>query len=167
VAQLNGLDQSEFASVCGGLYEHSPWVARQAWESRPFASLDDLYEKLTSVVAQSSTEEKLALVRSHPDLVGKLARDGMLTRESGAEQAAAGLAKLSAEEIAAFERFNAEYRGKFGFPFVICARQNRKEAILESFGRRLANSGETELATALEEIFKIARLRLADTVWED
>ncbi|MGD0540318.1 MAG: 2-oxo-4-hydroxy-4-carboxy-5-ureidoimidazoline decarboxylase [Tepidisphaeraceae bacterium] len=167
VAQLNGLDQSDFVSACGGSFEHSPWIARRAWECRPFASTEDLYEKLTSVVAQSSTEEKLALVRAHPDLVGKLARDGKLTRESGAEQAAAGLAKLSVEEIAAFERFNAEYRGRFGFPFVICARQNRKQAILDAFGRRLANSREAELATALAEIYKIARLRLADTVWED
>jgi len=167
LAQLNRMDRNEFVSACGASFEHSPWIAQRAWKSRPFASVQGLYEKLTSVVAQSSMEEKLALVRSHPDLAGKLARDGKLTRESGGEQAAAGLAKPSAEEVAAFERFNAEYRGKFGFPFVICARQNRKEAILESLGRRLANSRETELAIALAEIFKIARLRLADSVWED
>jgi 2-oxo-4-hydroxy-4-carboxy-5-ureidoimidazoline decarboxylase len=108
----------------------------------------------------------MALIRAHPDLVGKLAREGKLTRESNSEQAAAGLDALSSSEIADFDRYNAEYREKFGFPFVICARENRKEAILEAFPRRLANSPETELATALAEIFKIARLRLADAVWE-
>jgi allantoate deiminase len=167
VTQLNAFDQGEFVSACGGSFEHSPWIAERAWKNRPFASIGDLHEKLTNVVSQSSTDEKMSLVRAHPDLVGKLARDGKLTRESNAEQAAAGLTKLSADEIAAFERYNAQYREKFGFPFVICARQNRKEAILEAFPRRLANSRETELATALDEVFKIAQLRLADAVWEN
>jgi OHCU decarboxylase len=167
VSQLNAMDQNEFVSVCGGSFEHSPWIAERAWKSRPFASVGDLHEKLTNVVSQSSTEEKLSLVRAHPDLVGKLARDGKLTRESRAEQSAAGLTKLTAEEITTFERCNAQYREKFGFPFVICARQNRKEAILEAFPRRLANSREAELATALAEVFKIAQLRLADAVWEN
>ncbi len=167
VAQLNVLDQSEFVSICGGSFEHSPWIAERAWKNRPFASIGDLHEKLTNVVSQSTTDEKLSLVRAHPDLVSKLARDGKLTRESIAEQTAAGLAKLSADEIAAFERYNAQYREKFGFPFVICARRNRKEAILEAFPRRLANSRETELATALDEVFKIAQLRLVDAVWEN
>jgi OHCU decarboxylase len=119
------------------------------------------------VVTQSNIEERLSLVRAHPDLVGKMAREGKLTRESATEQAAAGLTELRAGEIEAFERCNAEYRGKFGFPFVICARQNRKEAILEAFGCRLSNSREIELETALAEVFKIAQLRLADAVWED
>jgi allantoate deiminase len=167
MTQLNTFDQNEFVSVCGGSFEHSPWIAERAWKNRPFTSIGDLHEKLTNAVSQSSTDEKLSLVRAHPDLVGKLARDGKLTRESTTEQTAAGLAKLSPDEIAAFERFNAQYREKFGFPFVICARQNRKEAILEAFPRRLANSRETELATALDEVFKIAQLRLADAVWEN
>jgi OHCU decarboxylase len=167
VSQLNTMDQKDFVSACGGSFESSSWIVERAWKSRPFASVGDLHEKMTNVVGQSSMEEKLSLLRAHPDLVGKLARDGKLTRESSAEQAVAGLAKLSAEEIAAFERYNAQYREKFGFPFVICARQNRKEAILEAFPGRLGNSRETELATALAEVFKIAQLRLADAVWEN
>jgi OHCU decarboxylase len=167
VALLNGLDQKQFVAICGGSFEHSPWIAERAWKSRPFSSIGDLHEKLTTVVSQSTTEEKLSLVNAHPDLVGKLARGGKLTHESTSEQTAAGLAQLTPEEIAGFERFNAEYRGKFGFPFVICARQNRKEAILRAFPRRLANSKEAELATALSEVFKIAQLRLADAVWEN
>jgi OHCU decarboxylase len=100
-------------------------------------------------------------------LVGRLAREGRLTRESNAEQSAAGLDRLGEQEVAAFERDNAAYREKFGFPFVICARQNRKEAILAAFKTRLGNSPAQELATALAEIYQIARLRLADAVWED
>jgi allantoate deiminase len=164
--QLNELDQRQFVSICGGLFEHSPWIAERAWKSHPFASPGDLHEKLTAVLAQASAEEKLALVRAHPDLVGRLAREGKVTRESSNEQAAAGLTALNSEQTAAFERYNQQYREKFGFPFVICARQNRKEAILHAMPRRLANDRDTELAAALAEICKIAQLRLADAIWE-
>jgi allantoate deiminase len=167
LAQLNELDQRQFVSICAGFFEHSPWIAERAWKFRPFASLGDLHEKLASVLAQSSADEKLSLIKAHPDLVGRLAREGRLTRESSAEQAAAGLASLDPDEIAAFERYNQQYRDKFGFPFIICARQNRKEAILQAFPRRLANSRETELAAALTEICKIAQFRLTDTIWEN
>lgn len=115
----------------------------------------------------AGADEQLKLIASHPDLVGSLAREGRLTRESTTEQAAAGLTQLSRDEIAAFERFNAEYRTKFGFPFVICARENKKAAILAAFPRRLANTREQEIATALGEIAKIARLRLLDRVSDD
>jgi OHCU decarboxylase len=96
-----------------------------------------------------------------------MARENRLTRESAGEQAAAGLASLSADETAAFERHNREYAQRFGFPFVICARQNRKEAILAAFPRRLANSRDQEIAAALDEICKIAQLRLGDAIGED
>jgi 2-oxo-4-hydroxy-4-carboxy-5-ureidoimidazoline decarboxylase len=96
-------------------------------------------------------------------LVGR----AVLTAESQGEQAAAGLADLSAEEVALFREHNAAYREKFGFPFIICARLNKKEAILEAFPRRLANDAATEAAAALEEIHKIAALRLHDILWEN
>lgn len=167
LAQLNKLEQTQFVSVCGGVFEHSPWVAERAWKFRPFASLGNLHEKMTVVLTQSSADEKLSLIKAHPDLVGLLAREGKVTRESITEQAAAGLAALDPEEIAAFESYNQQYRDKFGFPFIICARENRKEAILQAFPRRLANTREREMAAALGEICKIARHRLADAVWEN
>ena len=98
--------------------------------------------------------------------MGRLAREGRLTTASTTEQAAAGLAALSPAEIAAFERFNEAYRDRFGFPFVICARENRKEAILAAFPVRLAHTADEERATALAEIGRIGRLRLLDAVSE-
>ena len=106
------------------------------------------------------------MIRAHPDLVGRLAREGKLTQESTAEQSAAGLNALTAEEAAAFEKHNAAYRDRFGFPFIICARENKKDAILQAFPRRLANTMDEEIATALAEIDKIATLRLRDAIWE-
>ena len=132
------------------------------WSRRPFASVEELLQALCQSVAEAGAEKQLELIRAHPDLVGRLALAGQLTSESRNEQAIAGLTELSPEEIESFGRNNAAYKEKFGFPFVICARLNKKEAILNGFEIRLENSREDEVATALEEIFKIAELRLRD-----
>lgn len=163
VRQLSEMSEERFVAACGRLFERSPWIARRGWAKRPFASRHDLFAKLCAVVSAASPAEQLDLIGAHPDLVGRMA----LTAESAAEQAAAGLTELSPDEISAFLRYNAEYREKFGFPFVICARQNRKDAILAGFPIRLKNTRQEEIAAALAEIYKIAQLRLADAVWED
>ncbi|MEM8873577.1 MAG: 2-oxo-4-hydroxy-4-carboxy-5-ureidoimidazoline decarboxylase [Planctomycetota bacterium] len=165
IAQLNGMTRERFTQTLGGIFEHSPWIAERAWDTRPFANVDDLHAKMIAVVDAATQDEQLDLICAHPDLVGKLAKAGRLTAESTDEQKAAGLDQLTADEADAFDRFNADYRNKFGFPFVICARENRKDAILDAFPERLANDAETERRTALAEIAKIARLRLADLVW--
>ena len=141
-------------------------MAERAFSSRPFASRDVLHATLVATVMAATPEEQLALIRAHPDLVGRLAREGRLTAASTAEQAAAGLDGLSPEEVAAFERYNLAYRERFGMPFVICARENRKQAILAAFPIRLANPPEQERATALAEIGRIGWLRLVDAVSE-
>jgi OHCU decarboxylase len=164
--ELNAMSREAFIDVCGGLFEHSPWVADRTWERRPFESRDALHAQMMETVLSASAEEKLALIRAHPDLVGRLAAEGKLTRESTGEQMAAGLVGLNAEEAALFERYNAAYRERFGFPFVICARENRKDAILAAFPIRLQHSREAEIETAMTEIGKIARFRLIDRVLE-
>lgn len=166
LAELNACDAARFVAICGPLYEHSPWVAERAFFLRPFVSLTALHEALVAAVRESTPDEQLALIRAHPDLVGRLAREGRLTAASTGEQAAAGLAALDPDEVAAFERFNEAYRDRFGFPFVICARENRKEAILAAFPIRLAHTVEEERIAALVEIGRIGWLRLRDAVRE-
>jgi OHCU decarboxylase len=112
-------------------------------------------------------DEQVALIRAHPDLVGRAALAGTLSSASTAEQAAAGLDRLTPDEIADFTRLNAEYQARFGFPFVICARENKKESILAGFSARLTNSREREIQAALAEIAKIGWLRLLDSVSAD
>jgi 2-oxo-4-hydroxy-4-carboxy-5-ureidoimidazoline decarboxylase len=162
LAQLNELSRADFVRVVGPVFERSPWIADTAWTRRPFADARDLHRTLCETVREAATEKQLALIRAHPDLVGRAALAGSLTRESAGEQASAGLNALSPEEIALFQKQNAAYRERFGFPFVICARLNKKEAILAGFERRLKNSPQEEIQAALEEIFKIAELRLRD-----
>jgi OHCU decarboxylase len=162
ISQLNNLDQAEFTRTVGPIFEHSPWIAEITWTQRPFTSVEQLHRALCQTVRAAGEEKQLALIRAHPDLVGRAALAGTLTRESTGEQASAGLNALSPEEIALFQKQNAAYRAKFCFPFVICARLNKKEAILAGFEQRLKNPPAQEIQVALEEIFKIAELRLRD-----
>jgi 2-oxo-4-hydroxy-4-carboxy-5-ureidoimidazoline decarboxylase len=162
LSQINSFSQGKFVRVIGPVFEHSPWIAEATWPKKPFADVEALHAALCEMVKVAGEARQLALIRAHPDLVGKLALTGQLTKESTNEQASAGLGKLSPEEIDLFQKQNAAYKNKFGFPFVICARLNKKEAILAGFEQRLKNSRAEEVQTALAEIFKIAELRLRD-----
>jgi OHCU decarboxylase len=164
--QLNAMDKTGFVQLVGPFFENSPWIADRAWNHRPFRTRDQLHQRLVDIVRQSTELQKLALIRAHPDLVGKLAQQGKLTKESTNEQAAANLTNLTPNELEQFQRYNAAYRERFGFPFVICARENKKEAILAAFPTRLQNSKPAEIIAALAEIAKIAKLRLLDTISE-
>lgn len=167
IGQLNTWDRARFLETLGPLFEHSPWIAEEAWTLRPFGSREELLEAMYGVVRAAGRERQVALIEAHPDLAGRLARQGLLTAASTAEQASAGLNALSPEEVAKLGEYNRAYREKFGFPFVICARLNHKAAILEAFARRLPLDRETEIDTALGEIEKIARLRLADLMRQE
>ena len=164
LTEINRLPLAEFVRVLGPVFEHSPWIAEAAWAASPFADFAALHSALCQTVKNSGAEKQLALIRAHPDLVGRLALAGALTQESTGEQAGAGLDRLSPEEVARFQKNNAAYQKQFGFPFIICARLNKKDAILQGFETRLNNSRAEEIPAALAEIFKIAELRLRDLI---
>jgi OHCU decarboxylase len=163
LGEINALNATDFVRVAGPVFEHSPWVAERVASAGPFQSVDSLHRAMCEAVRTATVDKQLALIRAHPDLVGR----AVVTAESQGEQAAAGLTSLSPAEVGLFEHFNREYKQRFGFPFVICARLNKKEAILDAFPVRLQNSAEKERETALAEIYKIARLRLADLISEE
>jgi OHCU decarboxylase len=165
--RLNMMNAHGFVRTIGPVFENSPWIAEKAFALHPFQDIADLHEKLCRTLREASDEQKLALIQAHPDLVGKMAQAGQLTPESKSEQAAAGLDRLSREEIDTFQAYNDVYREQFGFPFVICARENKKDAILAAFPLRLKHTREREIAVALEEICKIAKLRLLDLLTEE
>lgn len=155
---MTGLEERQaFIDRYGALFEHSPWVVMRAAERFPFPSL---HAGLMRVVTDATPDEQLALIRAHPELAGKAAIDGSLTEASAAEQASAGLDRLTAEEFERFHALNAAYREKFDFPFIICVRLTNKTGILAAMERRLANDRETEIATAIAQIGEIVRLRL-------
>jgi OHCU decarboxylase len=164
LSSLHAAGRAAFVERVGPIFEHSPWIAERAWDRRPFADRVALLAALLAVVAEAAEAEQLNLVRAHPDLAGRLARQGRVTADSAREQAAAGLAALTPEQLAEIERLNEAYQARFGFPFVICARLNNVETIVRALRERVNHGRDTELAVALEEIGKIAALRLAERV---
>ncbi len=158
--RINALDREAFVAALGSLFEGPPWIVAEAWQRRPFADREALYRALVDVMWAAPEGRQVALLRAHPDLVGRAALAGTLSRDSTAEQAAAGLDRLSPDDIAAFTRLNGEYRARFGFPFIVCAREHTAATILAGFAARLPHTRADEVRIALGEVAKICRLRL-------
>ena len=158
---MTSKEHGDFVARYGGVYEHSAWVAEDTFN-------DDLgthdAESLTVLFAEcvdnASRDRRLALIRAHPDLAGRAAVAGELTEESTDEQSSAGIDQCTPEEYARFQDMNDRYNRKFEFPFVMAVRNSNRQKILSAFEARLQNSPEEEFETAIEEIHKIARLRL-------
>ena len=153
--------RERFVGRFGGIYEHSAWVAEEAYGSA--AEISDpgnLAIVFASCVDAAPPNRKLQLIRAHPDLAGKAAIAGDLTQKSTQEQASAGIDQCTPAEYAEFQSLNTQYKEKFGFPFVMAVRNSTRGDILSAFAKRLENDTDTEFATAISEIHKIARLRL-------
>ncbi|AFC30292.1 OHCU decarboxylase [Paenibacillus mucilaginosus 3016] len=162
LAEINGMPADDFVESIGWVFEHSPWVAKRAHASAPFASLDAMHDCMTGVVREASAVEQLELLRAHPDLAGRL----QMTDSSVQEQQGAGLTDLTPEEFAEFTFWNTAYTERFGFPFILAVRGHNKASILAAMKARYGNTPQEEKETALREVARIARLRLQDTVDE-
>jgi 2-oxo-4-hydroxy-4-carboxy-5-ureidoimidazoline decarboxylase len=160
IADLNSLERAQFVSAIGWVFEHSPWVAERAWSMRPFADAQALHRAMVDQVERSLPEEQLALLRAHPDL-GTRAR---VSEASSAEQAGARLDQLTQAEFERLRRLNADYRDKFGFPFLFAVKGSTKYDILDALERRARSSREEEYLVALDQVYRIARFRLEDTL---
>ncbi|MBB4188352.1 2-oxo-4-hydroxy-4-carboxy-5-ureidoimidazoline decarboxylase [Sinorhizobium terangae] len=155
-------DREAFVARFGGVFEHSPWVAERAYDRAASAGLTagSVHSALCNAFRAASPAERRAVLKAHPDLAGKLAIAGKLTADSRAEQASAGLDRLSPEEHQRFTQLNKAYTKKFGFPFIIAVKGLTKDDILAAFERRIDNSAEEEFETACAQVEQIARLRL-------
>lgn len=162
--EVNALDRDGFLARLGGVAEHSPWVAEAAFDRRPFASLTALHAAMAGAIAAADEGRRLALLNAHPDLAGRAAVAGELTDSSKGEQAAAGLDRLTAEEMTRFQELNQAYVGRFGFPFIMAVRHADKRQILAAYARRVGNDRAREFATALAEVGKIVWMRLLDAI---
>jgi len=159
--QLSTRDRAAFVAAVGDVFEHAPWVAERAYAARPFVTVAALHGAMMQALRSAPRNEQLAFLRGHPELAGKVARAGAMTPDSRAEQGGLGLDRLSPADFARFERANAAYAQKFGFPFIVCVRRHASaESILATFEQRVGNDIETEFAAALTEIGHITRLRL-------
>ncbi|MES2900727.1 MAG: allantoate amidohydrolase [Pseudomonadota bacterium] len=164
---LNSCAPAAFVDTLRGIYEHSPWIPERALAARPFATVAALKLALQTVVAQASVDEQLGLIRAHPELAGKAAIAGQLTQESTHEQAKSGLNLCSPEEFEVLHRLNADYNARFGFPFILAVKGPTgqgltRQAVIDTFTRRLASRRADEMAECLRQIHRIAEIRIND-----
>ncbi|MER2250238.1 2-oxo-4-hydroxy-4-carboxy-5-ureidoimidazoline decarboxylase [Methylorubrum podarium] len=157
---LNVAPEPEFVAALGAIFEHAPWVAEAVAARRPFASVEALFSAMREAVLAAPEARRLALLRDHPELAGRSARAGTIAAESIAEQAAAGLDRLSEPEYARFAALNSAYREKFGFPFILCIKRHGRASLLRQFEARMSGDIARERETAEAEVFRIAAIRL-------
>lgn len=160
IDEINRCDESHFVDLLGSVFEHSPWVAEQVCDQRPFDSRATLHRVMSARVRSASRERRLALLRAHPELAGRAALADDLTPESRREQKGAGLDQCSPEELDKILGLNRAYHEKFDFPFIIAVTGLDRHDIIAAMERRLGNAAEDEFATALGEVEKIARIRI-------
>ena len=159
------MDKESFVARFGGVFEHSPWIAERAFDRGLPADCDNaaaLHDALCDIFRAASHDERLGVLRAHPDLAGRLALAGDLTEDSTREQASAGLDCLTPEELARFTTLNDAHQQKFRFPFIMAVKGRTKGEILSAFQTRVKNDAETEFEAACGEVERIALLRLED-----
>src|ERR1700716_472693 len=167
LSELNSCGKDDFVAALANIFEYSPWIAEQVAAARPYAGVKALLAAMKDAVDRAPAEQQMTLIKAHPDLANKTQRAAARTAESSAEQNSLGLDRLSDAEFEAFERVNNAYRTKFGFPYIVCVRRHTKDSVLRDFERRLPNDVATETQASINEICRIAALRLDQLVVSD
>lgn len=160
INQINETTHEELVALLHGIFEHSPWVAENAVNKKPFTSLQHLHQTMVDAVMNASYTDKITLIKAHPNLGERIS----MTNHSIKEQTGAGLQNLTPEEYEQFTSINHQYMKKFGFPFILAVRGKNKYEIYEAMKTRIHSTEEVELETALSEIYKIALLRLEEII---
>src|SRR5438105_7478747 len=152
LAKISSASRDEFVAALGGVFEHSPWIAEEAYAARPFATVEALHAAMVAALAAAPAATQLALIRAHPELAGQEARAGTMTAESVGEQASAGLDRCTSDELVRLRAGNRAYRDKFGFPFVMAVKGRSRQEILAALEGRLRGTRDVEFARAIIEI---------------
>ena len=156
----------KFLETFRNLYEHSPWFVEQSLEpvlaNEKYNSLKAFHQLLCEIMLSSNHDLQDNLIIAHPLLAGKKAQNNELTDFSTTEQKSAGLNDCTEDEIKLFEKLNEEYFEKFNFPFIMAVKEKKKSEIIASFLERKNNTRDQERTNALNEINKIAWLRIKE-----
>lgn len=153
---LNTINENEFITIFGNVFEKSEWIASETFKQKPFKNSQDLINKMIKIYESCSNDKITLILNLHP----KLAIEKKLTSFSTKEQAAAKLDRCSKEELEEFDRLNSDYEKKFQFPFIIAVKGKNKNEILKNFRSRISNDYEKEFKEAKEQVIKIALFRL-------
>ncbi|XP_069616386.1 putative 2-oxo-4-hydroxy-4-carboxy-5-ureidoimidazoline decarboxylase [Ranitomeya imitator] len=161
---INAMNYEQFLDIFGNVIEKCPMITATVWSRRPFSSFCDVENSVYEFIESLPTSGKEGILRCHPDLAGRELTSGTLTMESQQEQRQAGLTSLNSRERERMTLLNGQYKQKFGFPFVMCAKMADKEKIMEELTGRLRNAPSEELHKGIDEVKKICHLRLQDIV---
>ena len=156
VDKVNKLSKSDFISIFGNVFEKTKWIAKCAYDSKPYNNFEELFAKMIEIFENSNKENHLKILRAHPDLAVK----EKLTKDSEKEQSNASLNECSNKELREFKKLNKEYKKKFGFPFIIAVKGKNKNEILNKFKKRILNNIDSEFKEAKKQVKKIATFRL-------
>ena len=160
INKINNLSESEFVKLFANIFEKASWIAKELYQKKPFADFKELSTKMINIFEISSKEKKLKILNDHPDLGTKI-KIGLLTHDSLKEQTGAGLDQCTQEEFIAFKELNNNYK-KFGFPFILAIKGKNKIEILNNFRQRVGSEPDVEFNEAIQQVKKIASLRLED-----
>ena len=160
INKINKLPQSEFIKVFANIFENARWIAEELYKQKPFGDFDELSSKMMNIFEMSSKEEKLKILNDHPDL-GNKTKISSLTQDSLKEQKTVGLDQCTSEEFNEFKKLNDAYK-KFGFPFILAIKGKSKIEILNNFRKRINSESQIEFEEAINQVKKIASLRLKE-----
>lgn len=149
------MNKADFLQKYGSIYEHSPWIAEAAFDAGA-ETAEQIHAAMKAAVTNAGRDKQIALIKAHPELGSRV----KMADASVAEQSGAGLDRCTPEEFAEFQKLNADYNKKFGFPFIVAVKGMTRADILAAFRRRMGNDAATEFAAALEQIHRIAWFRL-------
>ena len=158
IKKINSLDKSEFLSIFGNVFEKSKWISAKVFDKKPFKNLESFVSEIIGIYENSDNETILEILNLHPEL----AVEKKLTANSEVEQSKANLKQCTPGEFDEFKKLNIEYKKKFNFPFIMAVKEKNKSEIISSFLKRKNNSIDEERSNALNEINKIAWLRIKE-----
>ena len=156
IDKFNKLNKSDFLSIFGNVFEKTEWIAEKCYDLKPYKSVDELFLKMMEIFENTEKEKHLKILNAHPNL----AVEKKLTKDSKNEQKNASLNQCNDAEFIEFKKLNAEYKKKFGFPFIVAVKGKNKEEILNSFRQRITNNINLEFEEAKKQVKKIASFRL-------
>ncbi|KAM5181511.1 putative 2-oxo-4-hydroxy-4-carboxy-5-ureidoimidazoline decarboxylase [Mantella aurantiaca] len=162
IRTVNDMSYEDFLDVFGNIIEKCPLISAAVWSNRPFASVKEMEKCVYEFIDCLPSSGKEGILRCHPDLAGRELTSGSLTTESQKEQTQAGLTSLTSGEQETLGCLNSQYKTKFGFPFVICAKMSDKYKIMEEMQSRFQNDPSQELLKGIEEVKKICHLRVQE-----
>ena len=160
IAKVNLLSENDFVDIFGNVFEKTNWIANKAFNLKPYNDFNELISTLFEIYENSSKEDCLKILNTHPEL----AVEKKLTGDSRKEQKNANLNRCNNEEFSEFQNLNYDYKKKFGFPFIIAVKGKNKNEILTSFRKRIKNEINLEFEEAKNQVKRIATFRLNEVI---